>query len=250
MKNIIALLFVALLLKPAHAQKDLKNSVPNAVFFHVNYTALFPAADLAKRYGYISSIGSAFDYKAKYWLIGAEYNFLFGTKIKEPDVLKYLRTSDGTLITIDGELNDIPLFSRGWSVKGNIGRIIPFKKPNKNSGLLVKLGFGYMQHKLVIDASGDRIPQLNKTYRKGYDRLCGGVAFSQFFGYLFLDNKKFVNFYLGVELQEAFTKSLRSWQFDINAALPGNRLDMTFGIKAGWIIPVYAKEKVDKFYYN
>jgi hypothetical protein len=76
------------------------------------------------------------------------------------------------------------------------------------------------------------------------------VAFSQFFGYLFLDNKKFVNFYLGVELQEAFTKSLRSWQFDINAALPGNRLDMTFGIKAGWIIPVYAKEKVEKFYYN
>ena len=250
MKKVFLSILVFFLLLKVQAQKDLKNSVPNATFFHVSYTALFPAADLSKRYGYMSSIGTAFDYKVKYWLIGVEYNFLFGTKIREPDVLKFLRTSDGTLITVDGDLNDVPLFSRGWSFKGSVGRIIPFKKPNKNSGLLFKLGLGYMQHKLIIDANKDRIPQLNKTYRKGYDRLTGGVLLSQFFGYLFLDNRKFVNFYIGIELQEAFTKSLRTWQFDINSAIPGNRLDMTFGIKAGWIIPVYAKEKVDKFYYN
>ena len=250
MKNILSVLIIVLLTKASIAQTNLKNSVPNALLIHANFTATFPMADLAKRFGYMNAVGAAFDYKYKYWLFGAESDFMFGGQIKELDVLRYLRTTNGTMITVNGELNDIPIFSRGWSVKANVGRIVPFKKPNKNSGLLFKLGFGYMQHKLIIDANKDRIPQLNAMYKKGYDRLCGGLNLSQFIGYLFLDNKKYINFYIGVELQEGFTKSLRPWQIDINAALPSNRLDMMFGLKAGWIIPVYAKEKVNKFYYN
>ena len=250
MKNVFLVFILIFITSVAIAQTNLKNSVPNGLLIHANYTASFPMADLAKRFGYLNSVGAAFDYKYKYWLFGGEYDFLFGGKIREPDVLKYLRTTEGTMITLNGELNDIPIFSRGWSVKANFGRIIPFKKPNKNSGLLFKLGIGYIQHKLVIDANKDRIPQLNAMYKKGYDRLCGGLNLSQFFGYLFLDNRKFVNFYFGIELQEGFTKSLRPWQIDINSALPGNRLDMIFGLKAGWVIPVYAKEKVNKFYYN
>jgi hypothetical protein len=94
------------------------------------------------------------------------------------------------------------------------------------------------------------MPQLDKTYRKGYDRLTGGFYLSQFIGYMYLDPKKYINFYVGIEFHEGFTKGYRPWQFDINAPDKKSRIDGMAAIKVGWIIPAYRKEKVEQFYYN
>lgn len=233
-----------------HAQKDIRNDVVNALLFGVNYQFQLPFANMSHRFGYSHTVGATADYKLKNWTIGFSGNFLFGNQVKG-DVIAGLRDENGLVVNIDGVPTDVFLYERGWRVGFDAGRIVPIaKRPNKNSGLYFKLSAGYMQHKIVINSNAKQVPQLNKEYRKGYDRLSGGFSTTQFIGYMFLDNKKFINFYIGIEFQEAFTKGYRAWQFDINAPALGNRIDGLFGIKAGWLIPAYRKEKAEKFYYN
>lgn len=232
------------------AQHDLRSGVPDAILFRGIYTFQIPMADMAKRFGVNSQVGGAIDYKYRLWMFGVEGGYLFGNKVKESNIIDNLRNENGYLVNTDGEEVVIPIYERGWSVKANFSRILAFKRPNINSGLLFQLGIGYLQHKILIDADPEKIPQLNKTYIKGYDRLCGGLYLTQFIGYQFLDNRKFLNFYLGCELGEAFTKSLRNWQFDTNTAAHEKRNDLFFGVKAGLIIPIYVKERQSKFYYD
>lgn len=232
------------------SQINLKTDVANAVLINVNYQPQFPFGNLASRFGFNHMVGAGFDYKLKKWTIGVSGGFLFGNRVKG-DVISAIRTSDLLVVNIEGVPTDVLLYERGWRTGVELGRIVSFKKPNANSGLYFKLSLGYLQHKITISSNPNQVPQLNKTYRKGYDRLCGGFNTTQFIGYLYLDPKKFINFYIGIEFQESLTKGYRPWQFDINAKTDTKtRLDGLVGIKAAWIIPAYRKEKVEKFYYN
>lgn len=242
-------LFTFLSISTLFAQQNIRTDKLNALLVSVNYQFQLPFGNMASRFGYSHMVGAGIDYKIKNWTIGASGNFLFGNVV-HGDVIAAIRTNDLLVINIEGVPTDILLYERGWKTGIEIGRIIPFKKPNPNSGLFFKLGFGYLQHKIVINSNVNQVPQLNKTYRKGYDRLSGGFSTTQFIGYMFLDNKKYVNFYVGIEFQEAFTKGYRSWQFDTDAPDTKNRFDGLFGIKVGWMIPRYTKEKTEKYYYN
>lgn len=237
------------LLFTGFGQINLREEVPNAILFHANYCGQLPAADLASRYGLNSTVSGGFDYKYKLWLFGAEGNFIFGNKIKEPDILKNLRDEDGYIIDVEGIPSSVTLFQRGWAVRAQVARIIPVGKPNKNSGLKLGIGIGYLEHKILLNANPRLLPQLDKQYRKGYDRLAGGVLFSEFIGYQFFDNRKYINFHLGIEFMQAFTKPLRSYNFNTNAPDPiQRRIDLLFGIKVGWVIPIFSKERREKFY--
>ena len=246
---IIGIYILVAIFSNIYAQKNLRTDRVNALLINVNYQAQFPFGNMASRFGFSHMVGAGIDYKVKNWTIGASGGFLFGNKVKG-DVIAAIRANDGLVINIEGVPTDVLLYERGWKTGIELGRIVSFKKPNPNSGLLFKIGLGYMQHKIVINSNPKQVPQLNKDYRKGYDRLSGGFSTSQFIGYIFLDPKKFVNFYVGIEFQESFTKGLRKWQFDINAPDQRNRFDGFFGIKVGWMIPSYTKEKAEKYYYN
>ena len=89
---------------------------------------------------------------------------------------------------------------------------------------------------------------LNEDYKKGYDRLTNGFYLSQFIGYTFLDVRKRVNFYVGVEVNEAFTQNRRSWNYDMNLKDDATRNDILLGIKVGWILPIYFTP-TEKYYY-
>ncbi len=252
MKRIIlsVLIFIiALLPIQLFSQMNLRNDKANALLIHLNYQAQMPLGNMASRFGFSNMVGVGFDYKVKNWTIGICGNFLFGNKVKG-DVIAAIRTKEGYIINTDGVPADVLLYERGWKTGLEFGRLVSFKKPNPNSGLLFKLGLGYLQHKITINSNVKQMPQLDKTYRKGYDRLTGGFYLSQFIGYMYLDPKKFVNFYVGIELHEGFTKGYRPWQFDIDAPDNKSRFDGFAAIKIGWIIPVYRKEKVEQFYYN
>ncbi len=237
------------LLIPSYSQINLREEVPNAILFHANYCGQIPAADLASRFGLNSTVSGGFDYKYKLWLFGAEGNFIFGNKVKEPDIVNQLRDDDGYIVDIEGNPSNVTLFERGWAIRAQVARIVPVGKPNKNSGLKFGIGLGYLEHKILVNANPRLLPQLDKQYRKGYDRLAGGVLLSEFIGYQFFDNRKYINFHVGIELMQAFTQPLRSYNFDTNAPDPiQRRIDLLFGIKVGWIIPIFSKERREKFY--
>ena len=102
---------------------------------------------------------------------------------------------------------------------------------------------------------------LKDDYGKGYDRLTGGLNFNQFIGYFYMGNTRVLNFYAGFEFYQAFTKCLRDRNFDQLLYDPAtdtyevigkdnsNKIDLFFGIKIGWMIPVYNRAP-DNYYYN
>ena len=115
------------------------------------------------------------------------------------------------------------------------------------SGFTIMLGAGYLQHKIQIEDRNTAVPQFQGEYRKGYDRLSSGLAFSQFIGYTHLSLNRRINFYIGIEATQAFTEGRRSIHFNTKADGTGSRTDILFGPKVGWVLTIY-KEPSEGFY--
>jgi hypothetical protein len=250
----LRVLFVALMYLSVtfavSAQSLIKDSVMNAFLIEFHYGYYFSEGDMVQRYGGCSAVGPGAKFKIKKnFIIGAEAHFLFGGNVKEPNLLNEITTKEyGYLIGSTGIFENYTLSERGFLIKGEVGKIIAFKKPNVNSGIYVALGLGALQHKIKIDVDEGAVPYLNEEYQKGYDRLTNGFAISQFLGYRFFGHYKLLNFFAGVEIVEAFTQNRRAWNFDTNSSETGTRTDIMFGFKAGLVIPVYRKQ-TEKYYY-
>jgi hypothetical protein len=235
--------------KPTH--KKTKNFDPNtAVLFSPVYTAQFPFGNMQDRFGFNNLFGFAIHYKMKKnWLIGLEGNFLYGTKVRDYYVLDKISTSTGQFISQNNDLIFVRLQEQGFNIKFNFGKIIPFSEKYPDAGLLFMTGFGMLQHKISINVRETSLPQLNKTYRKGYDRLCNGPVFSQFIGGIFMERRKFISAYAGLQFDLGFTGNRRNYDFYSMGKLKENRIDMFLGIKVGWIIPYFLQASEKEFYY-
>lgn len=212
------------------------------------YTFQFPLGDMQKRFGVNSVIGASVTYQfLNRWHIGIEGGFLFGNKVKENTILDSLSTATGGkfINAEDNSLLNLSLQERGWNGKLLIGKTIILNKNQSklnHSGLLFLTGIGFLQHKILIDVREEVLPQLNKTYRKGYDRLSNGFVLSQFIGGIFLKHKKWFSVYGGVQADVAFTHNKRHWNFDTYSAETKQRYDIFIGIKLGWVIPAFKKK--------
>jgi hypothetical protein len=214
------------------------------------YAFQWPGGDLADSFGPASNIGLGFLMKShKNWLVGVDLNFIFGNKIRIDSLLQNLYTSDGYIIDQEGQYAEMGLYERGFYSSFKLGKVIPVFGSNKNSGLMLLFGGGYLQHKVRIEIKNNNVPQLDKTYRKGYDRLTDGFQVNQFIGYMHIGDSRLANFFAGVELVESWTKNRRSMNFDTRRRDDKERFDMLYGIKIGWIIPFIKRMPKDFYYY-
>ena len=230
--------------------KKRKQTVNNAVLINPYYTALFPIGELSKRYGFSSNIGLNISYKMKHnWIIGVEGAYLWSRKVKEYGILDSISTySTIQLIGVDGTLNDLTLQMNGFEVALRVTKIIPTSHKHPNSGVMISLAPGFMQHQIFINADKQNIPQLDPTYRKGYDRLTNGAMASGFLGYLYLERKKFISVYGGLDFAMGFTQNRRAWNFDLMGPDTHKRLDMYIGIKVGWVIPIFTNKDEEVYF--
>ena len=254
MKKLVVYPFICLVffasVFDALAQKNSKDSVVFIPMIQISYSYQLPGADLAKRFGDNSNIGLSFLIKNKNnWIYGLEGDFIFGTEIKENQVLKNISTKDGNLISANGQLAELEMFERGYLTQIKGGRLFSLLAPNKNSGFYFTLGLGMLQHKIRIENTGNTAPQIASDYKKGYDRLTNGVAISESFGYSFFSNNRRVNFYMGFDFYQAFTKNRRSFNYDSMAKDDSRRKDILNGFRIGWVIPLYEKLP-NEFYYR
>ncbi len=235
-----------------NAQSLLKDSVMTAFALQVNYQAQFPFADLQDRFGFSSAIGAALSFKMKknFWF-DLEGNFIFGSKINEPGLFDDITDGNGLLVGASGVLENVRLLERGFMLRAMVGKVIPIgKKPNINSGLYIRLGAGFMQHKIFIDLENKaEVPQLDEDYQKGYDRLSNGFMLSQFIGYMYLANNRRINFYTGVEFHQGFTQGRRTFNFDTRTSGEGQRFDAIISYKIAWLLPIYYKSTQKYYYY-
>lgn len=221
-----------------------------ALLLAVNAATYLPEGDLKDRFGPSSSIGGGLNNKTKSnWTFGIQANFQFGKKINEDSLLQNLANNLGSVTDQNGQPSELKFAQRGYNLFGHIGKIIPLHAKNKNAGLWIQGGLGFLQHKIRIDDIKGNTNQLAGDYKSGYDRLTNGLAASQYLGYIFLDKNRMINFHIGFEIIEGFTKNRRKFQFDTMKAELGNRLDIYWGIKLGWFLPFYRFEK-DEYYTN
>ena len=126
------------------------------------------------------------------------------------------------------------------------GKLIPLGSFERNSGLLITGGLGFMQHKLKFTFQRTVLPQLENNYYKGYDRLTNGLMVRGFFGYQRIDPKGRMNFYAGMELLNGFTKNRRSYNYDTRKADTELRNDMLLGLKIGIMISLSGRQAGNK----
>ncbi|MCS7298331.1 MAG: hypothetical protein NZ611_09000, partial [Bacteroidia bacterium] len=115
-------------------------------------------------------------------------------------------------------------------------------KQNPNCGPYIEIGVGYLSHRILIDkARSERLPLLEGEYLKGLDRLTGGWGLTQSFGYRFFSNNGLINFLLGIEAGQYFTRSLRGYLYDRGMRDRARRRDFWGGVRVGWSLPLYEK---------
>jgi hypothetical protein len=236
-----------------------KDSIIGTPWVGVHYGANWTAGDLAERYLFYSHVGIIAGYKSdKNWFYGLDANFMFGNRINADDpsdefygIFDHLTDSQGNITDENGDIGAVYLYARGVNVNLSIGKVFPVLAPNRNSGIFVHAGAGYLLHRLRVETQEQVIPQLELDYRKGYDRLTIGPNFHQFVGYAFMANGGFFNFYGGFYAQQGLTWNQREIFFDRpDEPVPSNtRLDIQYGFKLGWFIPFY-KRQPKEFYYN
>lgn len=222
--------------------------IKQAVLVNINYKFQVPAADLAKRFGVSSGLGFQLMLKTKKnWLFGTDMTFIFGRTVHDTSVLNNLKDSKGYIFDVTGKPLLVSLAMRGFQADVKVGKLYQVGGKTSNFALGGTLGVGFIQHRIAPTA-GLNVVQLNGEYRKGYDRMCNGLALNQFFGLYHLDRWRLINFYAGIDITQGFTQNRRSWDYVLMKADNENRLDIIWGLRAGWILPIYSKKGEVKYY--
>ncbi len=209
---------------------------------NTSYNFQIPGGDFADRFGTSTSIGLGFDLiTSKNYIFGTNHEFIFGPHVKE-DVLSNLRTNDGKIIGSDQLLTNVFLRERGLSSTVFFGKLIPISKSNRRSGIRFTLGPGFLVHKMRLLDEKKTVPQVKGDYAYGYDRLTWGFSASEFIGYQYLSKDNRINFFVGVEFIQGFTKNQRAYDFNTMKHDEKKRLDLLFNFKATWSLPFYLND--------
>lgn len=241
-------LVLVLFVWQAKAQVNLDDSIVSANIINIDLGFGIPAADMAARFGPHATVGAGYQFKTtKNWIFGINGTYIYGSTVKEDSILDILKNDDGFVIGTDGLLYDPILWEQGFDFKLQAGKVTNLFSMNPNSGLTFLGGIGFLQHNIWIYIDEAVVPQLDKEYRKGYDRLSNGLMLDQYIGYYFFSNKNFVNFRAGFEIEEAFTSNRRSYNYDTQMQDNATRLDMLITFKLSWNLPLFEKPE-RKFY--
>jgi hypothetical protein len=233
-------------------QRSKNDSTLSRTWVGIEYGGNWTQADLADRYGFMNHLGVMTGFKtSKNWFFGLQSSFIFGNNVRMTGLFDHLIDSNGNITDVNGNIAAVVVYPRGFSTNACIGKIFPVFSSNKNSGIFVHAGVGYLLHRMKIETNEQVIPQIELDYKKGYDRLTTGINVHQFIGYNFMSNSGGYHFYGGFYAQEGFTNNRRTINFDepdvpVSTEL---RLDVQIGFKLGWVIPIYKRQPKD-FYFN
>ncbi len=250
LKHTLSVLLFCSIAFTIKAQETTADSAVAISIFEASLSIHEPGGDLKENFGQSTNINVAFNRKLKTnWTFGGQVSFITGGNVKnETELVSNIISSSGALAS-DGRTTQISMDERGMNFSLNIGKVYPIFGSNKNSGLWLQFGAGYLYHKIKIEDIDAKSPIfLDEEILKGYDNLSAGPSTSQSIGYIHLSDKKVVNFYVGLEFIQAYTKNLRKYSYQEMKPVSGSKFDSLIGIKIGWVIPTY-KRVTDKYHF-
>lgn len=234
-------------------QKREREIKPNKILnFQFAYTYNEPSADLVKRFGTFHGAGFGLLLKGKKNFVYAiDATYYFGDEINENNFLSNLTNSSGVITNTGGYPAEYTITMRGLGLQAKFGKVFPLSELNRNSGIVLMAGGGFMSHHINITTNNNDIAPLTDDYKKGYDRLSMGPAISQTLGYYFHSKNRYINFYVAFDCTQAFTSSVRKYNYDLREADTQNRTDLIWSLKFNWMIPMYLTTKEeDEFQYR
>ncbi|MCC7533947.1 MAG: hypothetical protein IT246_08415 [Bacteroidia bacterium] len=229
----------------ASAQKKfLVGQADKILTIQANYQYILPAGDFAERFHSINALGAAVGVKGtKNLFYSVEGSYHFSNDIQPTNMLNNLATSGGFIIASSGYPTQLNIGMRGFAIAAKAGYILPLSTVNINSGIKFSLGGALVMHKYNINVSEGYVPSLSDEKQKGYDRYSSGFAWNEFIGYQHISRNRYINFYAGVELMQAVTYNRRKFNYDTMQSDTKAHYDFYYGLKFGWIIPVYLRTK-------
>lgn len=254
-KAVYFLLFILSCTLRVSAQDDLfgtTTKLPPRQGFVIGVNGNFdmPAASMADRFGLSYRVGPSVFYKTKSnWVFGTKVDFMLGNKIKEDSLLSNIMDDYGTIVDRDGKRSTVRITELGYIIGLQAGYIFNTSKKNSDNGIMLLTTLGFMQHKINIFQQANTIPQIRGDYRKGYDRLTNGLLLEQYVGYNYFANNGLLNFHIGLDIAAGFTKGRRDYLYDVRRPDDASRLDILFGVRGGWYIPIF-KRKSEEFYFE
>lgn len=252
MRTYILLFLLLPLMASAQEYGEFDLNRGNGILFNISYAYHSPGGDLGKRFGEHFSVGSGVDYITDKgnWIFGLGMNYYFGFQVAENPLIG-LRNDQGGIIGNNRGYADIQLRMRGFYAGAHVGKLIPVGFSNPRSGLRLTVSAGLLQHKIRIqDDPLSFVPHLDDDYKKGYDKLSNGLAFTEFVGYQLLSTNKRINFFAGFEFTQGFTMNRRAFDFDTRQQDTTNRVDLNVGFRVGWVLPFYVGQRAsEEIYY-
>lgn len=210
----------------------------------------FPSGDFSDRFGTSYTAGLGFGYKTKQnWNFTINGHFMFGNSVQNSEqILKAIVTDNNNILNQTGNYAQLSLLQRGFYFLGETEKVFNQLGVNPNSGLSISVGAGYINHWIFFDNAGSDSPQVLEEYGKGYDRYSGGALFKQSIGYMYLSSRRRINFKISFELLEAFTYNYREFNYDTGLSDTEQHLDLLYGIRLNWYLPIYQKPTQEFFF--
>lgn len=248
--NVTGLLILVILPYFVFSQESGDKNDLAALLLNFQYGFQIPAGDWTDTYGNNNILSASLDFRfpKSNFGISAGADYLFGRDIKQ-DVLQFLRTERGYIIGTDGLPADVFLRQRGINGWAALTWSNDFLEGRDKFGLYLSAGGGFMTHWIRIQDERQSADQIRGSYSFGYDRRRFGYSTRQFVGVQYLSFNKRINFTAGFDFTQAWTKSIRPWNFDTMEADESTQLDLLQGFRIGWIIPVYFSEPTEHLYY-
>ena len=245
-KGIIFLLITVFLCGIAEAQiadrviVEKKDTLVTIPYCAASLGWTFPSGEMGKRYESFMDLGAELGVKTKRnWMFNLNFGFQFATdnvKIKNEILRDIMTPGDNPFVISDGGTNaGVIASNRNLNGKFSFGKIVPLWFSNANSGLMITVGAGWLQHQIVYQATREVASQLEGDYKYLYDRQMKGPIVSGFIGYLFFSKYSFANFYIGVQFDQAWTTMSRPYQADLRSGDSKTYIDRMVTLKAAWV---------------
>lgn len=232
------------------AQVNVKDSLAQGWLFNISTSYLLKGGDFADYLGPNFTVGGDLQYKFKSNVIlsvGGRYHFADQVKDVQ-SIFGDIITTRNEVLGLNGEYAPVSFRERGWNTSVDLSYIYNRWGHNANSGALFSVGLGYNAHWIDVRNQLENTPQIQDEYLRGYDRFTQGFVTRQFLGYHHSGNQRTINFTVGFEFMQGFNKNVRAYNYNTRAFDTGSKLDLYYGLRFSWFLPIY-DENAQKFYY-
>jgi len=246
LKPLIASMLILIAIAPARSQE-----INSLNWLEFRYGFHSPSGDMKDRFGANTDFGAGFEmarFKSKIF-IGADGAFIFSSNVKE-DVVKGLRSFDGSIIGRNGQPANVSLKERGFYLGLNAGKIFSTTSHEKNiTGIRAQVGAGLLQHKIRVQDNSRNVIALEREKLKGYDRMSNGPAVHLGLGFQYQNPKNNFHFNIMGDFYAARTQSRRDFDNPTGGYLAEKRTDILAGMTLAYVVVISRTSPPEKIYY-